>query len=91
MWSYDNVVMDTDGHQITDDSGSVTNRPKPIVFGDHVWLGCNNIVLKGSSIPEDCVVASGSVITGNHSERNCIITSNKKILKHNINWNRSQA
>lgn len=88
MWSYNNVIMDTDGHQITNYEGDIVNKPRTVCFGNHVWLGCNNTVLKGSIIPDGCIVASCSVIAGVYTESHCIISSNKSILKRNINWNR---
>lgn len=91
MWSYDNVIMDTDGHQITDEQGNVINRPRAVTFGDHVWLGCRNIVLKGSTIPKGCVVASGCVISGEYCDPSSIIASQKRIIKKSISWNRSSV
>lgn len=39
MWSYDNIILDSDIHVITDMEGKQVNRPGQIIFGDHVWLG----------------------------------------------------
>lgn len=91
MWSYENVVMDTDTHQICDENGNITNYNKPIVFGKHVWLGCRNIVMKGCEIADGCMVASGSKISGRYEEKNCIISTGKKIIKRNIIWKRDWA
>lgn len=91
MWSFDNVIMDSDTHQICDEQEKVVNYNKPIVFGNHVWLGCRNIVMKGAAIPDGCMVASGSKITSVYTEPNSIITSNKKIIKSNIHWKRNWA
>lgn len=88
MWSFANVVMDADAHQICDDNGNITNFNKPIVFGNHVWLGCHNIIMKGSEIADGCMIASGSKISGKYEEKNCIITTGKRIIKHNIFWKR---
>ena len=34
-----------------------------IKIGDHVWLGCNVLVLKGVTIGNSAVVAAGAVVT----------------------------
>ena len=34
-----------------------------IVIGDHVWLGCNVVVLKGITIGNSAVVGAGAVVT----------------------------
>lgn len=88
MWSYDNVIMDTDSHSIEDMDGNLLNPNQGVKFGNHVWLGCRNIVLKGTEIADGVVIASGSVINKSITEPNCIATSNGKILNRNINWNR---
>lgn len=91
MWSFDNVIMDTDAHQICDENGRIMNYNKPIVFGNHVWLGCHSIVMKGSEVADGCMIASGSKISGKYTEPNCIITTGKKIIKQNIHWKRDRA
>jgi acetyltransferase-like isoleucine patch superfamily enzyme len=91
MWSFDNVIMDTDAHQICNVDGCVTNYNKQIIFGNHVWLGCRSIIMKGSEIADGCVIASGSKICGKYDVPNCIITSGKTIIKRNVNWKRDWA
>ena len=39
MWSYENIVLDSDVHTITDMNGVKLNRKGEIVFGDRVWMG----------------------------------------------------
>lgn len=91
MWSFDNVVMDTDSHQICNMQGDVMNYNKEIIFGNHVWLGCRNIILKGTVIPNGCVVASGSKISGVYEKKDTIITSHGKVIKSDICWKRTKA
>lgn len=91
MWSFDNVVMDTDSHLIYETDGQVSNPNRELVFGNHVWVGCRNIILKGSNIPSGCIVASGSVITKRYDEEYSIITSNGKVIKKGVKWSRASA
>lgn len=85
MWSYNNVVMDNDGHQIMSD-GICINNSKNVFFGRKVWLGCGCTILKGTHIPDGTIIAASSKIQGNYDKPCCIITDNKKILKENITW-----
>jgi len=51
--------MDTDLHPVGD-------RPmvnKPVVIGDHVWIGCRSIVLKGVTIGDHAIVSAGAIVT----------------------------
>lgn len=91
MWSFDNVIMDTDSHTIYQTNGQISNPNREVVFGNHVWVGCRNIILKGAYIPKGCIVASGSVISKRYDAEDSIITSNGKVLKNDIKWSRTSA
>ncbi len=87
--SWDNLIMDSDHHDIFSITNEPLNSPQPVTIGNHVWLGCRCTLLKGSVIPDDCVVASGSIITKAFSEKSAIIGGNGKnqlVLKSNIIW-----
>jgi acetyltransferase-like isoleucine patch superfamily enzyme len=62
-------------------------KTSSIELGRHVWIGSNTTVLKGSKIPDGCVVASGSVVSSVFEETNCLIAGNPaKVVKENIEW-----
>lgn len=87
MWSFDNVIMDTDAHSIYDENGALITHDKGITFGDNVWLGCRCIVLKGSKIPSGSLVAAGSTVTKALDKDNAIYNGNK-VIRENITWSR---
>ena len=87
--SWDNLIMDSDHHDIFSSTNELLNAPQPVTIGNHVWMGCRCTLLKGSVIPDDCVVASGSVITKAFSEKSAIIGGsgkNQLVLKSDIIW-----
>lgn len=84
--SWDTLFMDSDLHSVIDNRGGVSNPPKPILVGDHVWIGCNSIILKGTEIGSSNVIATGSILTKNCSVTNCVIGNEGRILKQSINW-----
>jgi acetyltransferase-like isoleucine patch superfamily enzyme len=87
--SWDNLIMDSDHHDIIDFSGKVMNPACPVTIGSHVWLGCRTTLLKGCTLPDNCVVASGSVLTRAFTESNTVIGGCGKeqtILRQNITW-----
>lgn len=89
MWSYYNVVMDNDGHHIFDEDRKHVNVNKEVVFGNHVWLGCRCIVLKGSKVADGAVIASGTTIRKELIKPNSIYGGNgAEPLKENISWDR---
>lgn len=36
-----------------------------VVIGDHVWIGANTVILRGTVIGDNCVIGAGSVVRGN--------------------------
>jgi len=75
--SFDCMIMDHDGHSIDPGLRSLdlpdllAGRPKtwidvnsaPVKIGDFVWIGARVIILKGVSVGEGAIVASGAVVT----------------------------
>lgn len=87
--SWDCLFMDTDFHKIysmnTSAENCQINPEKDIVIGNHVWIGCRSTILKGTSIPDNCVIAAGSTVVRQYKEQNSIYAGNK-ILKNHISW-----
>lgn len=81
LLSWDNLVMDTDFHHI--DYSSISG---PIRIGDHVWIGCRCLVLKGASIPEGSVLAAGAMVTKELPEVNALYGGVNKKLRSDISW-----
>ena len=88
LLSWDILIMDTDFHKILIDN-IIINKPKPILIGNHVWIGCRNTILKGVTIADNTIISANSTITQSFPEKNCIIGGNGKmadVIKRNINW-----
>jgi len=77
--------LDADFHDVVY-SGKKERSPL-IEIGNHVWIGSNVIVLKGSRIPDGCVIASGSVVSAVFEKSGCLIGGNPaKVIKENVEW-----
>lgn len=87
MWSFYNLVMDTDSHHIYDEDNKLINAPKEIEFANHCWLGAYCKVLKGAFIPEGCIIGSGSIVTKRLEIANSIYLNNR-MIRERITWNR---
>lgn len=59
MIAWDVVIMDTDQHSL-DDGPPVG---KPVIIGDHVWIGCRALILKGAHIGDHAVIGAGAIVT----------------------------
>lgn len=89
LLSWEILMMDTDFHNIRNNSGDIINNNRPISIGNHVWIGCRSTILKGVSIGDNNIVSASSTITRNIDEQNCIIGGNGKhieVLKRDIKW-----
>ncbi len=71
--------LDEDFHQIAYTGKKETSSE--IIIGSQVWIGSNISVLKGSMIPDGCVVASGSVVGAKFTEKK--LTDRRKSCKGN--------
>lgn len=72
MFSWNVTMIDTDYHPIYDSKGHITNSPRPITIGRHVWVGCDCLILKGVNIADNCVISAGSIVRGNLESPNSI-------------------
>ncbi|MFR2774230.1 MAG: acyltransferase [Anaerostipes sp.] len=82
----DCLIMDFDAHSITYEDNSNNCISKPIVIGNHVWIGARSIILKGVSIGDGAVIGAGSVVTRNVPQNSIVAGNPAKILKQNIEW-----
>ena len=93
LFSYGLVIRTSDAHVIYDlDSGNVLNSSQDVKIGNHVWIGANALILKGSYIPDNCVVGARALVNKKFDKTNCVIAGMPaQIKKENINWNYCQA
>lgn len=63
MIGWDVRIMDSDNHDIIDVDGNKKCSEAPIIIGKHVWVCSLAHILKGSRIPNDCVVSYRSLVT----------------------------
>lgn len=64
----------------------------PIKIGNNVWIGANTLILRGTTIGDNCVIAGGSVIRGNYPSDTVIIQKRKtEVIYQNGNTNKNIA
>ncbi len=86
----DNVdIWATDSHPIYNmDTREQINISKPIVIGNHVWLGKNVSILKGVNIGDNAIVGMNSTVTKDVGT--CCLAAGypAKVLKERVTWER---
>lgn len=73
QFSWDSLVMDSDAHKIIDCDGELKENTKPITIGSHVWIAAKCTILKGSIVPDNCVVGVNSLVNKKFYDTGCII------------------
>jgi len=93
MFSYDIDVRTGDSHSLLcQRTGQRTNFAKNIVFGNHIWVASHCIFTKGTSIADNSVVGTGSLINGQFEQTNVVLAGRPaKIIKKNIQWLRERV
>lgn len=87
LFSHDIYVRTTDSHSILDDSGRRINMEEDITIGNHVWIGMQSLILKGVTIPDNCIVGARSTVTKTYFESNSIVAgSPARTIRQNISW-----
>ncbi|WP_417373140.1 acyltransferase [Glutamicibacter protophormiae] len=89
MISGDVQIRTDDEHPIFDViSGVRVNPAKPVVIGDHVWLGWGARILGGTSVGSGSVVGASALVKGSFTN-NCIVAGvPARDIRHNIAWER---
>lgn len=87
LLSWDILVMDTDEHPLYDKENKRINPDKAIVVGNHVWIGCKCVLLKGADVPDNTVVAAGTLLRSAFTGDNQVIGGNPpSVLKSEVRW-----
>ncbi|MDL2243544.1 acyltransferase [Bacteroidales bacterium OttesenSCG-928-J19] len=83
--SWNCQFLDEDFHEINY-SGKKESE-NSIIIGNNVWIGCNVKIYKGTVIPDNCVIASDSVVKGIfHEEYTLIAGTPGKVIKKEVRW-----
>lgn len=92
LFAYDIDIRTSDSHSIIDSkTGFRINFAKDINIGNHVWVTAHCNILKGVSISDDSVIATGSVVVKGFKDKGVVIAGNPaKIVKNNITWTRKR-
>lgn len=87
LFSSNITVRVGDSHSLLDLQGTRINPSMDVQIADHVWVGADATILKGTKIHENCVVGTGAVVVKGTAGPNCALAGNPaKVVKTDINW-----
>lgn len=92
MFSHRIEIRNGDSHAIYDEQSKERINPaESILIGNHVWLGADAKVLKGSVLGDNSIIATGSIVTGKCEDYNAIyggVPARK--IKEGVTWIRER-
>ena len=63
------------------------NPDKAIIVGNHVWVGCKCVLLKGAEVPDNTVVAAGTMLKSPFAGEYQVLGGNPPaVLKSDVRW-----
>ena len=78
-------IFDGSGHDtyLDDPSKRASTRGvvKPITIGNNCWIGTSTIILPGTILGNNCIVAAGSVLNGEFKDNSLIGGNPGKFIK----------
>lgn len=80
------TIIDSDHHKIIKNQSSGQIVTEMVSIGNHVWIGCNSTILKGTIIGENSIVAAGSVVKGVFPPNSLIAGNPAKAVTESVNW-----
>lgn len=84
--SWNTMVTDTDFHEVQNTlTHEVYPATRPVVIGNKVWLCTRSVVLKGSRIPDCCIVGANATVNKSFTTVHALIAGNPaKVMKTDV-------
>jgi acetyltransferase-like isoleucine patch superfamily enzyme len=73
------VIVDHDHNYKHQTKGSFLSAP--VKIGNNVWIGANCVILSGTTIGDECIIAAGSVVKSSVDSGTLLYQERKNILR----------
>lgn len=91
MFSANISIRNSDSHSVIDNkTNKRINFAKDIVIGNHVWVGEQVKILKGSSIGDNSIIGMGSIVTQEIPNNSIAAGIPARVIKGNVDWDRKR-
>ena len=80
------LFMDTSSHPIGVEGEMPVLQVAPIKIGDHVWIGCRAVILKGVTVGDGAIVANNAVVTREVPPRTLVGGNPARVIRENVVW-----
>ncbi len=80
------LIMDSSSYAV----GYLGEEPQirlgPVVIGDHVWIGCRAVILKGVSVGDGAVIANNAVVTRDVPAGSMVAGNPARVIRDGVVW-----
>lgn len=84
-------IRNSDVHMVYDENQRRINESKDIIIGDHVWIGQDSSILKGSYIGSGSIIGLGSIVAKKIKTNSTNAGNPVKKIKDNVFWDRQSS
>lgn len=82
-------IWSSDSHPILNSKKEIINGSKPIIIGNHVWIGKYSKILKGTIIEENSIIGMNTLVTSHIKHNTLNVGIPSKCIKQDINWDKN--
>ena len=91
MFANDIDIRVGDSHSVIDTATSKRiNFAENIVIDRHVWIAAHTVILKGVTIGENSVVATGAIVTRSCEPGSILAGNPAKVIRSGVSWQRQR-
>ncbi len=91
MFANDIDIRVGDSHSILDTAtGKRINFAEDILIGRHVWIAAHTVILKGVTIGENSMIASGAIVTRSCDPGSILAGNPAKVIRSGVSWQRQR-
>jgi acetyltransferase-like isoleucine patch superfamily enzyme len=91
MFANDIDIRVGDSHSVLDTAtGKRINFAEDIMIGRHVWIAAHTVILKGVTIGENSVIASGAIVTRSCEPGSILAGNPAKVIRSGVSWQRQR-
>ncbi len=85
-------IWNTDSHFVMDaHTGQAINNSKPVVVGNHVWVGKGAVILKGTTIGDGSIIGMHTVVTKDVPANAICVGNPGTVKKSGVTWSRDHT
>lgn len=89
MFAENIEIWSSDSHPVFNSDSIIINPSRPIIIGNHVWLGKHAKIMKGVVIGDNAVIGMDALVTKDIEPNSLNVGSPSKKIKGDINWDRN--